>query len=111
MSRRGGFNGGGIPGNMQNLLKQAQRMQNQMQENKQKLDAQEFTAAAGGGAVKVTVTGAKTVVSVELDKDAVDPDDVETLQDMIVAAFNEALHQVDEESGKLFGGMGGGLGF
>ena len=77
MSKRGGFPGGmGIPGNMNNLLKQAQRMQNQMQENKKALDEKEFTAAAGGGAVSVTVLGTKAVKSLTIDKDAVDPDDV-----------------------------------
>ena len=104
MSKRGGFPGGmGIPGNMNNLLKQAQRMQNQMQENKKALDEKEFTAAAGGGAVSVTVLGTKAVKSLTIDKDAVDPDDVETLQDMIMAALNEAMKQVDDESEKLFG--------
>ena len=88
MSKRGGFPGGmGIPGNMNNLLKQAQRMQNQMQENKKALDEKEFTAAAGGGAVSVTVLGTKAVKSLTIDKDAVDPDDVETLQDMIMACL------------------------
>lgn len=102
MSKRGGFPGGmGIPGNMNNLLKQAQRMQNQMQENKKALDEKEFTAAAGGGAVSVTVLGTKAVKSLTIDKDAVDPDDVETLQDMIMAALNEAMKQVDDESEKL----------
>ena len=106
MAKRGGFSGGGMPGNMQNLLKQAQRMQAQMQESKAKLEEQEFTAAAGGGAVKVTVTGAKLLKEITLAQEAVDPDDVETLQDMILAAVNEALKQVDTESEKLFGGMG-----
>ncbi len=110
--RGGGFGGGmGMPGNMQNLLKQAQRMQNQMQENKAKLDEKEFTAAAGGGAVKVTVTGAKKMTGIEIAADAVDPEDVETLQDLILAAVNEAMKQVDDESEKMFGGIGGGLGF
>ncbi|MBP3735557.1 MAG: YbaB/EbfC family nucleoid-associated protein [Lachnospiraceae bacterium] len=108
---RGGFPGGGIPGNMSNLMKQAQRMQRQMEESKKELEEKEFKAAAGGGAVEVTVTGAKRVTSVQISKDAVDPDDVEMLQDMIIAAVNEALGQVDSESEKLFGGMTGGLGF
>lgn len=110
MAKRGGFQGG-IPGNMNNLLKQAQRMQSQMQENKARLDEQEFTAAAGGGAVKVTVMGTKALKAIEIDKDAVDPDDVETLQDMIIAAVNEAMKQVDDASQQLFGSMAGGLGF
>jgi DNA-binding YbaB/EbfC family protein len=111
MAKRGGFPGGGMgmPGNMNNLLKQAQRMQAQMQENKAKLDEREFTAAAGGGAVKVTVTGAKELKAIEISPEAVDPEDLETLQDMILAAVGEAMKQVDEESQKLFGGMTGGL--
>jgi nucleoid-associated protein EbfC len=112
MSKRGGFPGGmGMPGNMNNLIKQAQRMQSQMQENKKVLDEKEFTATAGGGAVSVTVLGTKEIKNLTLDKDAVDPEDVETLQDMIVAALNEAMRQVDAESEKLFGGMTGGMGF
>lgn len=108
--RSGGYGGGRIPGNMQNLLRQAQRMQNEMQQNKEKLDEQEFTGSAGGGAVKVTVSGARKVTNVTLDKDAVDPEDVETLQDMIVAAVNDAMDQVDKASEAMFGGMGQGLG-
>lgn len=97
MAKRGGFPGGGMgmPGNMSNLMKQAQRMQRQMEENQKELETKEFTAKAGGGAVEVTVKGNKEVIKVILDKDAVDPDDVETLQDMIIAATNEALRQVD----------------
>ena len=112
MSKRGGFPGGmGMPGNMNNLLKQAQRMQSQMQESKKVLDEKEFTATAGGGAVSVTILGTKEIKELTLDKDAVDPDDVETLQDMIIAALNEAMKQVDAQSEKLFGGMTGGMGF
>lgn len=112
MSKRGGFPGGmGMPGNMNNLLKQAQRMQSQMQESKKVLDEKEFTATAGGGAVSVTILGTKEIKDLTLDKDAVDPDDVETLQDMIIAALNEVMKQVDAESEKLFGGMTGGMGF
>ena len=97
MAKRGGFPGGGMPGNMNNLMKQAQRMQRQMEESQKELETKEFTAKAGGGAVSVTVTGAKVVKSVEISKEVVDPDDVEMLQDLIVAATNEALSQVDEE--------------
>ncbi len=112
MSKRGGFPGGmGMPGNMNNLLKQAQRMQNQMQENKKALEEKEFTATVGGGAVSVTILGTKEIKNLTLDKDAVDPEDVETLQDMIVSALNDAMQQVDAESEKLFGGMTGGMGF
>ena len=110
MARRGGFPGG-MPGNMNNLMKQAQRMQRQMEENKKALEEKEFTATSGGGAVEVVVSGKKDLKSITISPDAVDPDDVEMLQDMILVAVNEAMKQVDEESGKLFGGMGGLGGF
>ena len=111
MAKRGGFPGGGMPGNMSNLMKQAQRMQRQMEESAKELESKEFTAAAGGGAVEVTVTGKKEVSKVKLDPEAVDPDDVEMLEDLIMAAVNEALRQVDEANtsamSKLTGGLGG----
>ena len=110
MARRGGFPGG-MPGNMNNLMKQAQRMQRQMEENKKALEEKEFKATAGGGAVEVVVSGKKDLKSIVISPDAVDPDDVEMLQDMILVAVNEAVKQVDEESEKLFGGMGGLGGF
>ena len=107
MAKRGGFPGGGMPGNMSNLMKQAQRMQRQMEER----ETAEFTATAGGGAVEVTVTGKKEVTKVKLDPEAVDPDDVEMLEDVIMAAVNEALRKADEASAanmaKLTGGLGG----
>ena len=106
MAKRGGF-GGGMPGNMNNLMKQAQRMQRQMEENKTALEEKEFTATVGGGAVEVVVSGKKDLKSLTISPDAVDPDDVEMLQDMILAAVSEAMKQVDAESEKLFGGMGG----
>ena len=107
MARRGGGFPGGMPGNMNNLMKQAQRMQRQMEENKKALEEKEFTASSGGGAVEVVVTGKKQVKTLTISPDAVDPDDVEMLQDMIIAAMGEAVKQVDAESEKLFGGMGG----
>ena len=110
MARRGGFPGG-MPGNMNNLMKQAQRMPRQMEENKKALEEKEFTATSGGGAVEVVVSGKKDLKSITISPDAVDPDDVEMLQDMILVAVNEAMKQVDEESEKLFGGMGGLGGF
>ena len=107
MAKRGGFPGGGMPGNMANLMKQAQKMQRQMEEQETK----EFTATAGGGAVEVTVSGTKKLVKVKLDEEVVDPDDVEMLEDLLVAAVNEALDKVDEASAasmsKFTGGMNG----
>ena len=99
MAKRGGFPGGGMPGNMANLMKQAQRMQRQMEEQQKELETKEFTATAGGGAVEVTVTGKREVTKVKLAEEVVDPDDIEMLEDLIVAATNEALRQVEEESG------------
>lgn len=110
MAKRGGFPGG-MPGNMTNLMKQAQRMQKQMEETTKELESSEYTAQSGGGAVSVTVTGKKELVSVKLNQEVVDPDDIEMLEDLIVAAANEALRKADEASGeamsKVTGGMGG----
>ena len=109
MAKRGGFPGG-MPGNMNNLMKQAQRMQRQMEEGQKELETKEFTASAGGGAVEVTVNGKKEVIKVNLSEEVVDPDDIEMLQDLIMAATNEALRQVEEASSELMGKMTGGLG-
>lgn len=111
MAKRGGFPGGmGMPGNMNNLMKQAQRMQRQMEESQRELETKEFTSKAGGGAVEVTVTGKKELTKVVIDKDAVDPDEVEMLQDMILAAVNEALRQAEEANEAVMSKMTGGLG-
>ena len=110
MAKRGGFPGG-MPGNMSNLMKQAQRMQREMEEKQKKLEESEFTATAGGGAVSVVVTGSKNLKILTISPDAVDPEDVEMLQDLIIAAVGEAMKQVDDESARLMGGMGGGFGF
>ena len=113
MAKRGGFPGGGMPGNMANLMKQAQKMQRQMEEQAKELETKEFSATSGGGAVEVTVSGKKEVIKVKLDQEVVDPDDVEMLEDLIVAATNEALRQAEEAStsamSKLTGGLGGGM--
>ena len=110
MAKRGGYPGGMMPGNMNNLMKQAQRMQRQMEEGQKELETKEFTATAGGGAVEVKVSGKKEVVSVTLKEEVVDPEDIEMLQDLIVAATNEALRQAEEASESLMGKMAGGLG-
>ena len=109
MAKRGGFPGGAMPGNMANLMKQAQKMQRQMEEQAKEMEAKEYTATAGGGAVEVKVSGKKQLLSVKLDEEVVDPDDVEMLEDLIVAAVNEALTQVYQAAAgsmsKLTGGM------
>ena len=112
MAKRGGFPGGmGMPGNMNNLMKQAQKMQKQMEETTKELEEKEITATAGGGAVEVVVTGKKEIKSVKLSPEVVDPDDIEMLEDLIVAATNEALRQIEEYSqtqmAKVTGGLGG----
>jgi len=116
MAKRGGYPGGMMPGNMNNLMKQAQRMQKQMEETQAELEAKEYEASAGGGVVKVKINGQKEITEITIDPEAVDPDDVEMLQDVIMAAVNEAIRmQSDDEKeqlGKITGGMGmgGGLG-
>ena len=116
MAKRGGFPGGmGMPGNMNNLMKQAQKMQKQMEESQKALQEKEYTASAGGGAVEITVSGKKEIGKVKLAEEAVDPDDVEMLEDMIMAAANEALRKMEEDTAavmsKLTGGLGGGFPF
>ena len=105
----------GMPGNMNNLMKQAQRMQRQMEESQKELETKEFTAKAGGGAVEVTVTGKKEVTKVQLSQEVVDPDDVEMLEDLVMAATNEALRMAEDANAevmnKMTGGLGGGLPF
>ena len=110
MAKRGGFPGGGMPGNMANLMKQAQRMQRQMEESQKEMETKEFTAKAGGGAVEVTVTGKKAVTKVKLSQEVVDPDDVEMLEDLVMAATTEALRMADEANAEIMGKMTGGLG-
>lgn len=110
MAKRGGYMGGGMPGNMNNLMKQAQRMQRQMEENQKALETQEFASSVGGGAVEAVVSGKKEVISIKLSPEAVDPDDIETLQDMVVAAVNGALALADEASEEMMGKISGGLG-
>lgn len=112
MAKRGGFPGG-MPGNMNNLMKQAQKMQKQMEEAQKELEEQEITASAGGGAVEVTVSGKREITKVKLSEEVVDPEDIEMLEDLIMAAANEALRKVEEASqasmSKITGGLGGGM--
>ncbi len=109
MAKHGGFPPMGGMGNMQQLMKQAQRMQENMAKKQEELNAREFSAASGGGMVKVTVNGAREVLSVEIDPQCVDPDDVEMLQDLVLSAVNGALKEaasaMEQEMGRLTGGM------
>ena len=109
MAKKGGFPGGGIPGNMNNLMKQAQRMQKQVEEKTKELETKEYEATAGGGAVTVKVSGKKEITSVKLSKEVVDPEDIEMLEDLIVAAVNEALRKMEEESSEAMNELTGGL--
>ena len=108
----GKFPGGGFGGgNMQQLLKQAQQMQQKIQEAQAELAETEVTGVAGGGLVEIGMMCDKTVNYVTIKPEAIDPDDIEMLEDLIVAATNEALRKVEEEStavmSKLTGGLGG----
>ena len=110
MAKRGGFPGGAMPGNMNNLMKQAQRMQKQMEEKTKEMEEKVWEASAGGGAVTVKVSGKKEVVEVKLAPEVVDPDDIEMLQDLIVAATNEAWRKMEEDSTQMMKSIAGGLG-
>lgn len=101
----------GMPGgaNMNQLLKQAQKMQEDMQKAQAELEAKELEASVGGGAVVAKVNGKKELISVEIKAEVVDPDDIEMLQDLIISAVNQAMKKVDElqanQMSKLTGGM------
>jgi len=109
----GGFGGGGFGGggNMQQLMRQAQKLQEQMAKTQENLEEREYTAQAGGGMVTVVVTGKRELKSIDIKPECVDPEDVDMLQDLILAAVNEALRTGEQareaELGKLSPGMGG----
>lgn len=100
---------GGGPSNMQSMLKQAQKMQEDMATKQEELEAREYDIAAGGGVVNIRINGKKEILSVKLAEEIVDPDDIETLEDLIVAAVNEAIKKVEatsaEEMQKITGSM------
>ncbi|NLT47039.1 MAG: YbaB/EbfC family nucleoid-associated protein [Clostridiales bacterium] len=108
--RAGKKPGGGGQASMQKQMQQMQVMQKKMEEMQAKLDDQEVSATAGGGAVSVTVNGKRELTGITIQREAVDPDDVEMLQDLIIAAVNEGLRQIEElsssEMAKLTGGLG-----
>ena len=106
MSKRGGFPGGmgGFGGmNINSLMKEAKKMQADLEKSQTELAAKQFEASAGGGAVSVKVTGEKKVLDLKLEKDVVDPDDVEMLQDLIVTCLNQAFKQVDDAQAASMG--------
>lgn len=94
MAKFGGFPGGGMP-NMQNLMKQAKKMQEELQQKQEEVALKEFETSSGGGAVVVTATGDKVIKSIKIKPDVVDSDDVEMLEDLILTAVNEALNKAD----------------
>lgn len=96
-------------GNMQQLLAQAQRMQMQMEQKKEELAAMTVTATSGGGMVEATVNGAKKLVALKIDPAAVDPDDVEMLEDLIIAAVGEALAKATEMEEREMTSLAGGM--
>jgi len=112
MGKFNGFGGGG--GNMAQLMRQAQQMQRDMLAKQEELKNTQFTAQAGGGMVEVTLTGEKKIVSLKIKPEAVDPEDVEMLEDLIVAALQDGFNAVDKKTAEIMGpysGMLGGGGF
>ena len=106
MSRRGGFPGmgGGFGGmNINQLMKEAKKMQADMEKSQEELQIREFESTAGGGAVTVKVAGTKQIKELKIDKDVVDPDDVEMLQDLIMTCVNDAMRKVDAAQSAQFG--------
>ena len=101
---------GGGPQNMQSMIRQAQKMQEDMAAKQEELDAREYEINAGGGVVTVKINGKKEILSIDLDPEIVDPDDVETLTDLLVAGVNEAIKRVETtnaaEMEKITGSMG-----
>ena len=105
MAKRGGFPGmGGFGGmNINQLMKEAKKMQSDMEKSQEELAAKEFEATAGGGAVYVKVSGNKEIKEIKIKQEVVDPDDVEMLQDLILTSVNEALRKVDSEQAQALG--------
>ena len=105
MAKRGGFPGmGGFGGmNINSLMKEAKKMQADLEKSQQELAQKEFEASAGGNAVSVKVNGSKQIIDLKIQKDVVDPDDVEMLQDLIVTCINQAFKQVDDAQSASMG--------
>lgn len=101
--------GAGGAQNMNQVIKQAQRMQDEITELQEQIEARDFSATAGGGAVEVVLTGKKTIKSLTLKPEVVDPEDIEMLQDLIISAVNEAINNIETETetemGKITGGV------
>lgn len=100
---------GGGPQNMQAMLKQAQQMQESIEKKKAELEEKEYVVTSGGGMVEVTVTGKHEIKAIGINPEVVDPEDVEMLEDMLVAALNEVTRQIDEEAERELNSVTGGL--
>lgn len=100
---------GGMPGNMNNMLKQAQKLQKQLEESKKEVENNVFEATVGGGAVTAKVNGKKEVVDINIKEEVVDPDDIEMLQDLIISAVNKAISDADEAMNQTVGKLTGGM--
>ena len=109
MSRKGGKGGMGVPGLNMDMIKQAQKMQADMEKKQAELQEKEYTATAGGGVVSATVDGKHNLKALTIDPEAVDPDDVEMLQDMIIAAVNEAVRTAMDEMNNSMNQITSGL--
>ena len=103
---RGGFPGGA---NMNNMMKQVKKMQEQMEKAQQDIEEKEFESTSGGGVVSATVNGKKEVIAIKIDPDVIDPEDGEMLEDLIIAAINDAMKKADEYSGETMSKLTGGL--
>ena len=103
---RGGFPGGA---NMNNMMKQVKKMQEQMEKAQQEIEEKEFESTSGGGVVSATVNGKKEIISIKIDPDVIDPEDSDMLEDLIIAAVNDAMKKADEYSGQTMGKLTGGL--
>lgn len=109
---KGGFRGGygGMGGmNQMQMMKQAQKMQQDLMKMQEELDKATYSASSGGGVVTATVSGKRELVSLDISPDAVDPDDIEMLQDMVIAAVNEALHKAEDAASQNMSKLTGGL--
>lgn len=100
---------GAMPGQMNSMMKQVQKMQKDMQKMQEEIAQKEVEATVGGGMVKVKANGRKEILSIEINKEAVDPDDVEMLEDLVLTAVNQALEKADELGSSALGSLTGGL--
>ncbi len=107
---KGGYRGGFPGGNQMNMMKQAQKMQQDFMKMQQELESREFEFSAGGGAVKAVMVGTRHLERIEINPEVVDPEDVEMLQDLVLTAVNGAIKLADDETGKAMSKLQGGLG-